>query len=62
VDCDILALVDGDILAQGFIELIEYSYKQGSSFLEAYLESTSKLSVLVLKQFGMGDRQGCFLG
>jgi hypothetical protein len=26
VDCDILAMVDGDILAQGLIELIEYSY------------------------------------
>jgi hypothetical protein len=47
VDCDILALMDDDILAQGLIELIEYSYKQGtSSFLEAYLERTSRLSVL----------------
>jgi hypothetical protein len=27
VDCDILALVDGDILAQGLIELIEYPYQ-----------------------------------
>jgi hypothetical protein len=27
VDCDILAPVDGDILAQGLIELIEYSYQ-----------------------------------
>jgi hypothetical protein len=27
VDCDILALRDGDILAQGLIELIEYSYQ-----------------------------------
>jgi hypothetical protein len=27
VDCDILATVDGDILAQGLIELIEYSYQ-----------------------------------
>jgi hypothetical protein len=26
VNCDILALVDGDILAQRLIELIEYSY------------------------------------
>jgi hypothetical protein len=35
VDCDILAPVDGDILSQGLIELIEYSYQQGaSSFLE----------------------------
>jgi hypothetical protein len=39
VDCDILALIDGDILAQGLIELIEYSYQQGaSSFSEACLE------------------------
>jgi hypothetical protein len=52
-----------DILAQGLIELIEYSYQQGaSSFLEAYLERTSKLSVLGLEQFGMGDRPGSFLG
>jgi hypothetical protein len=36
VDCDKLALVDGDILAQGLIELIENSYQQGaSSFSEA---------------------------
>jgi hypothetical protein len=61
--CDILALGDGDILAQGLIELIEYSYQQGaSSFLEAYLERTSKLSMLGLEQFGMEDRPGCFLG
>ena len=55
--------VDCDILAQGLIELIEYPYQQGSSsFLEAYLERTSKLSVLDLEQFGMGDRPGSFLG
>jgi hypothetical protein len=60
---DILALVDGDILAQGLIELIVYSYQQGaSSCSEAYLERTSKLSVLCLDQFGMGDRLGSFLG
>jgi hypothetical protein len=48
---------DGDFLAQGLIELIEYPYQQGaSSFSEAYLERTSKLSVLGLEQFGMGDR------
>ena len=48
---------DGDILAQGLIELIEYPYQQGaSSFLEAYLERTSQLSVFGLEQFGMGDR------
>ena len=63
VDCDILALIYGDIPAQGLIELIEYSYQQGaSSFSEAYLERTSKLSVLGLEQFGMGDRPGSFLG
>jgi hypothetical protein len=27
VDCYILAPVDGDILAQGLLELIEYSYQ-----------------------------------
>jgi hypothetical protein len=55
--------VDCDILAQGSIELIEYPYQQGaSSFSEAYLERTSKLSVLGLLQFGMGDRPGSFLG
>jgi hypothetical protein len=52
-----------DILAQGLIELIEYSYQQGaSSFSEAYLKRTSKLSVLGLEQFGMGDRPGSFPG
>jgi hypothetical protein len=50
-----------DILAQGLIELIVYSYQQGaSSFSEAYLERTSKLSVVGLEQFGMGDRLGSF--
>jgi hypothetical protein len=54
---------DGDFLAQGLIELIKYPYQQGaSSFSEAYLERTSKLSVLGLEQFGMGDRPGSFLG
>jgi hypothetical protein len=63
VDCDILAPWDGDILAQGLIELIEYSYQQGaSSFSEAYLERTSKLSVLGLEQFGMDDQPRFFLG
>jgi hypothetical protein len=47
----------------GLIELIEYPYQQGvSSFSEAYLERTSKLSVLGLEQFGMSDRPGSFLG
>jgi hypothetical protein len=54
---------NGDFLAQGLIELIEYPYQQGaSSFSEAYLERTSKLSVLGLEQFGMGDRPRSFLG
>jgi hypothetical protein len=45
---------DGDVLAQGLIEWIEYPYQQGaSSFMEAYLERTSKLSELDLEQFGM---------
>jgi hypothetical protein len=58
-----LALVDSDILAQCLIELIEYSYQQGaSSFLEAYLERTSKLSLLGLEQFGIGDLPGSVLG
>jgi hypothetical protein len=48
-------------LAQGLIELIEYPYQQGaSSFLEAYLERTSKLSVLGVEQLVMGDRPGSF--
>jgi hypothetical protein len=51
------------MLAQDLIELIEYPYQQGaSSFSEAYLERTSKLSVLGLEQFGMGDRPKSFLG
>jgi hypothetical protein len=59
VDCDILALMDGYILAEGLIELIKYSYQQGaSSFLEAYLKRTSKLSGLGLEQFGMRDCRG----
>jgi hypothetical protein len=31
-------------------------------FSEAYLEITSKLRMLGLEQFGMGDRLGSFLG
>jgi hypothetical protein len=43
-------------MAQVLIELIEYPYQQGaSSFTESCLERTSKLSVLGLEQFGMGD-------
>jgi hypothetical protein len=29
--CDILAPVDGDIIAQDLIELLEYLYQQGAS-------------------------------
>jgi hypothetical protein len=55
VDCDILAPLDGDILAQDLIELIEYSYQQGaSSFSEACLKRTFGLSVLGLEQSWVG--------
>jgi hypothetical protein len=61
--CDILALVDGDILDQDLIELIEHSYQQGaSSFSKASLERTSRLSVLGLEQFKMSDRPRSLLG
>jgi hypothetical protein len=51
VDCDILAPVHGDISVQSLIELIEYSYQQGaSSFSEACLEKTFRLSVLGSEQ------------
>jgi hypothetical protein len=44
--------VDCDILAQGLIGLIEYSYHQGiPSFSKAQLQRTPELSVLDLKQF-----------
>jgi hypothetical protein len=44
--------VDCDILTQGLIGLIEYSYYQGiSSFPEAQLKRTLSLSVLGLEQF-----------
>jgi hypothetical protein len=57
IDCDILSLKDCDILAQGLIESIEYSYQQGgSSFLEACLERISWLSVLGSEQF---STRGC---
>jgi hypothetical protein len=50
-----------DILAQCLIELIDYPYQQdASSFSEAYLERTSKLSVLGLEQFGVSDRPRSF--
>jgi hypothetical protein len=51
-----------DILAQGLIGLIEYSYQQGaSSFSEVYLEKTSGLSVLGLEKSWMDDRPGSLL-
>jgi hypothetical protein len=62
-DVNLLRGVDCDILAQGLIKLIKYPYQQDAScFSEAYLERTSKLSMLGLEQFGMGDRSGSFLG
>jgi hypothetical protein len=49
-DVSLLRELDYDILAQGLIELIEYSYHQGiPSFLEAQLKRTLRLSVLVLE-------------
>jgi hypothetical protein len=40
--------VDCDILVQGLIELIEYSYHQGiPSFSEAHMQRTPGLSVFV---------------
>jgi hypothetical protein len=43
--------VDCDILAQGLIKLIKYSYQQGaSSFLKDCLERTFGLSVLSPEQ------------
>jgi hypothetical protein len=51
LDFDILARQDCDILVQGLIGLIEYPYLQGaSSFLEAYLERTSRLGMLGLEK------------
>jgi hypothetical protein len=44
-----------DILTQGLIGLIEYSYHQGiPSFLKAYLQRTLGLSVLDPEQFQDG--------
>jgi hypothetical protein len=44
--------VDCDILTQGLIGLIEYSYHQGiHSFLKAQLKRTLELNVLDLEQF-----------
>jgi hypothetical protein len=51
-DIGLLRGVDYDILTQGLIGLIEYSYYQGiSSFAEAQLKRTLSLSVLGLEQF-----------
>jgi hypothetical protein len=48
-------IVYGDILTQGSIGLIEYSYHQGiPSFLEADLQRTAGLSMLVLEKFQDG--------
>jgi hypothetical protein len=47
--------VDCDILAQGLIGLIEYSYHQGiPSFLEVHMQRTLGLSVLGPEQFQDG--------
>jgi hypothetical protein len=47
--------VDCDILTQGLIGLIEYSYHQGiPSFSEAHVQRTLGLSVLGPKQFQDG--------
>jgi hypothetical protein len=54
-DVGLLRGVDCDILAQGLIELIEYSYHQGiPSFPKAQLKRTLRLSVLDLEQFQDG--------
>jgi hypothetical protein len=54
-DVGLLRGMDCDILAQGLIGLIEYSYHQGiPSFSEACLQRTPGLSVLGLKQFQDG--------
>ncbi len=51
-DVGLLRGVDCDILTQGIIRLIEYSYHQGiPSFLKAHLQRTSGLSVLDTGQF-----------
>jgi hypothetical protein len=54
-DVGLLRGVDCDILTQGLIGLIEYSYHQGiPSFLEAHLQRTLGLSVLDPEQFQDG--------
>jgi hypothetical protein len=54
-DVGLLRGVDCEILTQGLIGLIEYSYHRGiPSFLEAQLKRTMWLSVLGLEQFQDG--------
>jgi hypothetical protein len=54
-DVGLLRGVDCDIMAQGLIGLIEYSYHQGiPSFSEVHLQRTPGLSVLDLEQFQDG--------
>jgi hypothetical protein len=54
-DVGLLRGVDCDILTQGLIGLIEYSYHQGiSSFLKAQLQRTLGLRVLDPEQFQDG--------
>jgi hypothetical protein len=54
-DVDLLRGVDCDILTQGLIGLIEYSYHQDiPSFLEVHLQRTPGLSVFGLEQFQDG--------
>jgi hypothetical protein len=51
-DVGLLRGVDCDILPQGLIGLIEYSYHQGiPSFLEVHMQRTLGLSVLGPEQF-----------
>jgi hypothetical protein len=51
-DIGLLRGVDCDILTQGLIGLIEYTYHQGiSSFLEAQLKRALELSVFSPEQF-----------
>jgi hypothetical protein len=54
-DVGLLWVVDCDILTQGLIGLIEYSYHQGiPSFPEAHLQRILRLSLLGSKQFQDG--------
>jgi hypothetical protein len=54
-DVSLLRGVDCDILTQGLIGLIEYSYHQGiPSFSKVHLQRTPGLSVFGLEQFQDG--------